>query len=79
MPVASDSLITVQEAEEVVSAPTGIAKQLRAPLMVILGALMIIIATLLILLFLSMRGSRTGWQSVFPFLDSKPLDSLQTN
>ncbi len=75
----SDSLITVQEAEEIVSAPTGVAKQLRAPLMIILGALMIIIATLLILLFLSLRGSSTGWQTILPFLDSKPLDSLQTN
>ena len=79
MPGASDSLITVQEAAEVVSAPTGVAKQLRAPLMVIFGALMIIIATLFILLFLSLRGSRTGWQSILPFLDSKPLDSLQIN
>lgn len=79
MPVASDSLITVQEAEEIVSAPTGAAKQLRTPLMVILGALMIIIATLLILLILSLRGSKTGWQSILPFLDSKPTDSLQIN
>lgn len=79
MPEASNSLITVQEAEEVVSAPTGIAKQLRAPLMIILGALMIIIATLLILLFLSLRGSKTDWQSILPFLDSKPMDSLQIN
>ncbi|MCR4277633.1 MAG: hypothetical protein NUV80_01520 [Candidatus Berkelbacteria bacterium] len=77
MPVASDSLITLQEAEEVVSAPTGVAKQLRAPLMIILGALMIAVATLLILLILSLRGSRTGWQSILPFLDSKPTDGLQ--
>ncbi|MEK7535198.1 MAG: hypothetical protein AAB613_00685 [Patescibacteria group bacterium] len=75
----SDSLITVQEVEEIVSAPTGAAKQLRTPLMIIFGSLLIVIATLLILLVLSLRGSRTGWESVLPFLDSKPLDSLQIN
>lgn len=75
----ADSLITVQEADEIVSAPTGAAKQFRAPMMIILGALLVIIATLLILLVLSVRGSRTGWQSILPFLNSKPVDSLQTN
>ena len=76
----SGSLITVQEAEKVVGSPaTGTANQLRTPLMVILGALMIVVATLLILLLLSLRGSRTGWQSILPFLDSQPVKSLQTN
>lgn len=79
MPVASDSFITVQEADEVVSAPTGAVKQLRTPLMITLGALMIVVATLLILLLLSLRGSRTGLQSILPFLGSKQLDSLQIN
>lgn len=73
------SLITLQEADKIVSAPTGAAKQLRTPMMVILGALMIVIATLLILVVLSLIGSRTGWESILPFLDSEPINSLQTN
>ncbi len=75
----ADALITVQEAEEVISAPTGAAKQLRAPLMIILGVLLVGVATLLVLLILSLRGSRTGWESVLPFLNSRPLETLQIN
>lgn len=77
--VASDSLITVQEAEEIISVSTGTANQLRIPLMIILGTLMIVVATLLVLMMLSLRGSRTGWEAILPFLDSQPLDSLQIN
>ena len=73
------SLITVKEAEAVVSAPTGAAQMLRTPMLIILGALIIGVATLLILLLLSLRGSRTGWESVLPFLDQKPTPGLQTN
>lgn len=79
MEAQGSSLITLQEADEIVSAPTGAAKQLRTPMMVILGALMIVIATLLILVVLSLIGSRTGWESILPFLDSQPTNSLQTN
>ncbi|MDP3993333.1 MAG: hypothetical protein Q8Q05_03940 [bacterium] len=75
----AESLITLREADEIVSAPTGAAKQLRTPLMIILGVLMIIVATLLVLLLLSLWGSRTGWESILPFLNSEPLNSLQTN
>jgi len=75
----SDSLITIKEADEVVSAPTGPAQALRIPMLVILGALLVVVATLLILLLLSLRGTRTGWESVLPFLDKSPTQSLQTN
>ena len=75
----TDSLITIKEAEEVVSAPTGPAQALRTPMLIILGALLVVVATLIILMLLSLRGSRTGWESVLPFLDKSPTQSLQTN
>jgi len=77
---ADDSLITTKEADEVVGAPTGGIHRFRTPLLIILGALLVAVATLLILLLLSLRGSRTGWESIFPFLDKNPAtQSLQTN
>ena len=79
MAAANESLITIQEAEEVVSAPTGVAQAMRTPLLLFLGALIIVIATLLILLLISLKGSRTGWESVLPFLDKTSTESLQTN
>jgi len=74
-----DTLITTQEAEEVVGLPNTLTKRLRTLLMVVLGALLVVIATLLVLLLLSLRDSRTGWQAILPFLDSKPQTSLQIN
>lgn len=75
----SDSLITLEEADDIVSAPRGMAEQLRTPMLVILGVLVVVIATLLIMMLLSLRGSRTGWESILPFLNQKPTTDLQTD
>ena len=75
----NESLITVQEADEIVSVQGGATQQLRVPMMLVLGVLLVIIATLLVLLVISLFDYETGWQSVLPFLESKPLESLQIN
>ena len=75
----NESLITVREADEIVSVQGGATQQLRVPMMLVLGVLLVIIATLLTLLVISLFDSETGWQSVLPFLESTPLESLQIN
>ena len=79
MVAQSESLITDQEAEEVVALPSGVAAQIRTPMLVVLGVLIVVIATLLVLMLLSLRGSRTGWETILPFLNQDSSQSLQTN
>lgn len=74
-----ESLITPTEAEEIVAVPSGVAAKMRIPLMLILGTLLVVVATLLIMILLSLRGSRTGWESIFPSLDQNKTEVLQTN
>ncbi|MEK7170753.1 MAG: hypothetical protein AAB774_00385 [Patescibacteria group bacterium] len=75
----TDSLITDREAEEIVSLPSGVAAKIRTPLLVIFGILVVVIATLLVMVLLSLRGSRTGWESILPFLNQRSSQGLQTN
>jgi len=74
-----DSLITPTEAAEIAAVPAGVAAKMRIPLIIILGGLIIVAATLLIMILFSLRGSRTGWESILPFLESKPIETLRTN
>ena len=74
-----ESLITSTEADEVVAVPQGVAAKLRIPLMIILGSLLIVAATLLVMIIFSLKGSRTGWEAILPFLDSKSVETLRTN
>lgn len=74
----TEALITVAEAEEVIQAKTGPLSALRTPMLVILGVTMVGILTLLILLIMSLRGSRTGIEAAVPFLDKKSVETLQT-
>ncbi len=72
------ALITVAEAEEVIQVKTGPFSVLRTPMLILLGAAIVGILTLLILLIMSLRGSRTGIEAAVPFLDKKSVETLQT-
>jgi hypothetical protein len=72
------ALITAAEAEEVIQIKTGPLSVLRTPMLILLGAAIVAILTLLILLALSLRGSRTGIEAAVPFLDKKAVETLQT-
>jgi hypothetical protein len=74
---APESLITVDEAEEVVQAKTGPMSALRVPLMVFLAVTIVAALTLLILVIMSLRGAQTGLEAALPFLDKKPTESLR--
>lgn len=77
MDTAGGALITAAEAEEVIQVKTGPFSALRTPMLVILGITIVIVVTLLIMLALSLRGSRTGIEALVPFLDKKPVQTLQ--
>lgn len=72
------ALITVAEAEEVIQAKTGPLSVLRTPMLILLGLAAVGIMTLLIMLVMSLRGSRTGIEAAVPFLDKKTVETLQT-
>ncbi len=72
------ALITVAEAEEVIQAKTGPLSVLRTPMLILLGLAAVGILTLLIMLIMSLRGSRTGIEAAVPFLDKKTIETLQT-
>lgn len=73
----TDSLITVNEAEELNRLQNAPMVVLRTPLLVASSALVITLATLGILVILSVRGVHTGVESVLPFLDKQPVENLQ--
>lgn len=77
MAQAGESFITLEEADEVIVAPRTAPK--RTVLMVILGLLLVVIATFVIIILISLRNSRTGWEAVLPFLDKNEIQTLQTN
>lgn len=79
MPTASESLISIQEAEEVIGNHGGPLASMRTPLMIIIGIVAIILVTLLIMTLLSLRGAKTGLTSVMPFLDNEQSQTLQLN
>jgi hypothetical protein len=70
----SEALITVDEAEEVVQLRTGPASALRAPLMAVLAILIVAVMTLLVMLIMSLSGSRTGLETLLPFLDTRKIE-----
>ncbi len=73
----SESLITSNEAEEVVDAKTGPFSVLRTPMLIFLGLAIIITATIIVVIIMSLRGAQTGLEAALPFLDKKPVESLQ--
>ena len=75
--ITEGSLITAAEAEEIVGAPTRPVQRIRTPLLIFTGTLMVVVATLVLLVLLSLGNSRTGWESILPFLDQSPIQSLQ--
>jgi hypothetical protein len=72
------ALITVAEAEEVIQAKTGPLSVLRTPMLILLGLAGVGILTLLIMLVMSLRGSRTGIEAAVPFLDKQSVETLRT-
>ncbi len=77
MTEASPSLITIDEAEEVIENKMGPFSAIRTPLMIVLGLTIIATATILIMILISLRGSRTGIEAALPFLDKKTVQTLQ--
>ena len=77
MPDKAVSLISVAEAEEVAKpAPMSFLTHTRIPLMVVVGIIAVVTATLLIMTLLSLRGSRTGLSTILPFLDKDQTSTL---
>jgi hypothetical protein len=72
-----DSLITVDEAEEIVQVKTGPASALRTPLLIALVVAIVGVLTVLIMLVISLSGSRTGLEALLPFLETKSVERLQ--
>lgn len=72
------ALITSAEADEVIQVKTGPLSVLRTPMLIILGIAIVGILTLLILLIMSLQGSRTGIEAAVPFLDKKEVETLRT-
>jgi high-affinity Fe2+/Pb2+ permease len=73
----SSSLITLNEAEEVVKFRETFLTTYRTPLMIFVGAVIIATLILLVLFVISLRGSRTGLEAVFPFLENNQSETLQ--
>jgi len=74
---SAEALITVDEAEEVIQERTGPLSVLRTPMLIILAVVIVGIVTLLIMLVMSLRGSRTGLEAALPFLDKTEVESLR--
>jgi len=71
------SLITPNEAEEVVEAQKSRLSLLRTPLMILVGLIMASVLTLLIMTLFSLKGVKTGLEGTLPIFGSKPSRSLQ--
>lgn len=71
------SLITLDEAEEVVKAQEAPLVTHRTILLVIVGALMALLVTILIMLILSLRGATVGVERLIPSTQTRSNDSLQ--
>jgi hypothetical protein len=71
----TDSLITLDEAEEVAKAPA--ISKLRLPLIILLGAASIIAATFFVMIIFTLRGTKTGVQTIFPYLNQQSTQGLQ--
>lgn len=68
--VIQESLITDDEAEEVIKNQGGALVVHRLPFMIITGFIVVVSLTLLIMIFLSLRGTKTGLGSLLPFLNN---------
>lgn len=70
------SLITADEAEEVVF-ETKYNRKWRLLAIILSSSSLILTATLVIMILLSLRGARIGLEAIFPFLDNRPSQDLQ--
>ena len=73
MAVASEPLLTTEEAQEVVAADNGLSGRLRIPMMVVLGLVIVTVVTLLVLIVVSFVQANSGLDTIFPFLQQKSL------
>jgi len=73
---AGESLITSQEAEEVVAVRTS---PWRSSVLIISGLVMLLVATLLVLILLSVFRGGTGLDALLPFLNQDTGSNLQFN
>lgn len=77
MPAAGETLISIDEAEEVVQTRTGPFTALRTPILIAVGACIIVVFSLFVMIILSLRGARTGVEAALPFLDKQAIETLQ--
>lgn len=75
----SETLISVEEAQEIAANHGGPVAQMRTPLMIIIGVVTIGVVILMIMVLLSLRGAKTGLTSILPFLDTDQSQTLQLN
>lgn len=75
-----EALISFEEAEQLAVAhkKSGVASS-RTVLLATTGIIITVVATLLILTLLSLRGAKTGLSTILPFLDRAPPRTLQVN
>jgi hypothetical protein len=72
------SLITDVEADELIKNQGGALVVHRLPFMIITGFITLVSLTLLIMILLSVKGTKTGLGSILPFLE-KPSASQDLN
>lgn len=76
-PQSIESLITLDEAQKVVTQQGRPIVTYRNPLMVIVGSIFLTCTVLLVMLIFSLRGATTGLGSILPFLDNQQTQNLQ--
>lgn len=75
-PTAS-SLITIDEADQIIKEQESFLAKYRTPLLIVSGLAMIVTITLLVMLVLSLRGARTGLSTIVPSLEQPQDSTLQ--
>jgi len=75
MTTQKESLITLDEAEEVATNVT--THKSRTLLMIVTGLGVVMVATFTIMIFISLSGNKTGIETIFPFLEKQNKATLQ--
>jgi hypothetical protein len=77
--LTNNSLITADEAESVIKNEGGALVVHRLPLMIITGTITVISLTLVVMIVLSVTGTKTGLGAVLPFLEKPNNQNLILN
>lgn len=71
------SLITLDEVQDLTEKDPPLAKKFHLPLIVIVGLGIIAVFVLVVMILVSLRGSRTGFETLLPFLDKEGPKALE--